>query len=599
MMESPYYYEDKPTKEIMQLAEESDAAACYILAKRYMVGTVILEQNENNAKYWYDKALSNIEHLNIDVIQYKEDVAIWLLENDNIEKAVVVANKISGNDGTAYYYELLFRKTGEEKYREMAIEKYKESLTMDPLQISDVVLQAFTDVELQDLTEICRINTFKCLAELANNSKQKRHFLVGALKENTVDTRERFSRVNDDVLNSFDHAYEERKNKGFISSIQDDSSEEMTDMSFSSIDYNERQFIYFAKDLKSLAGCYDESLPWVFTLDKYPKEIHFSTIGHPLPNTIYIAHPAKRGMYLPIEDAEEELFNDKVRDFRKLARCLGATKIEYHSIKGHSLSGSYLKAVNADIEGGFDRHDVSFGYDNKRSGSHYESVKGERDIVQKFNPTKTPYKPDDVAWLNIDSEWQYIVEDRMEGDLLDYEMHISSKKTMAVSDSRMDEVKLAYKSFIANAHVNYSQQMERSFQREEETEWKINVTFKPLDEFNPKFSENNQATGVLPKNEQKYIDNLNDFLEDDSEITSSERKMLDRIRQSLGVSEERAAELEASLKPQLTEDEQEYLEMYREYAEKGEITEKERRRLDKFADALGISEQRINEIIKF
>ena len=72
--------------------------------------------------------------------------------------------------------------------------------------------------------------------------------------------------------------------------------------------------------------------------------------------------------------------------------------------------------------------------------------------------------------------------------------------------------------------------------------------------------------------------------------------MLDRIRLSLGISEERAQELEASLKPQLTEDEQEYLEMYREYMEKGEITEKERRRLDKFASALDISEERRKEL---
>ena len=93
-----------------------------------------------------------------------------------------------------------------------------------------------------------------------------------------------------------------------------------------------------------------------------------------------------------------------------------------------------------------------------------------------------------------------------------------------------------------------------------------------------------------------YLDSLKDFLEDDAEITPRERKMLDRIRQSLGISEERAAELEASLKPQLTEDEQEYLEMYREYAEKGKILEKERRRLDKFAQALGIESERVKEI---
>lgn len=105
----------------------------------------------------------------------------------------------------------------------------------------------------------------------------------------------------------------------------------------------------------------------------------------------------------------------------------------------------------------------------------------------------------------------------------------------------------------------------------------------------------NSTTLSFSEEEQEYIDTLKEFLSD-SEISERERKMLDRIRKAFGISEKRAAELEASLKPQLTEDEQEYVEMYREYIEKGEITEKERRRLDKFAAALGISEERIKEI---
>lgn len=42
-----------------------------------------------------------------------------------------------------------------------------------------------------------------------------------------------------------------------------------------------------------------------------------------------------------------------------------------------------------------------------------------------------------------------------------------------------------------------------------------------------------------------------------------------------------------------------YLEMYREYAEKGDITEKGRRRLDKFANALGLTNERVKEIETF
>lgn len=98
--------------------------------------------------------------------------------------------------------------------------------------------------------------------------------------------------------------------------------------------------------------------------------------------------------------------------------------------------------------------------------------------------------------------------------------------------------------------------------------------------------------------EQEYLNSIREFLEDEAEISPRERKMLNRIRQSLGISEERAKELEASLNPQLTEDEQEYLDMYHEYAEKGELTEKERRRLDKFAAAMGISAERVKEIEK-
>ena len=71
-------------------------------------------------------------------------------------------------------------------------------------------------------------------------------------------------------------------------------------------------------------------------------------------------------------------------------------------------------------------------------------------------------------------------------------------------------------------------------------------------------SSNNRTSNESSYNEaeQEYLDNIREFLEDDAEITPRERKMLDRIRQKLGISEERAKELEASLsKPKLTEDE--------------------------------------------
>lgn len=616
------YYDDKPTSQIENLAKKSDATACYILGKRYSEGTDILKRDKEKAQYWFDRALSRIKRLNTSVISDKVGLIEWLLENENVQKASDVANSITSNYISAKAYELLYWKTQEEKYREEAIERLKATLSEGILQssyeLSDEKSELLFDGDEKKIKEVedkARIELFNRLAELTiDDSKQKRHYLIGALKENSVDSRKRFNKVDEYVINCFDLAYEEMQEKISEASSQGDLSSDMTDMLFSSIDYNERQFIYFAKNQKALAGCYDESIPWVFTLDKYPKEIQFPAIGHPQPNTIYIAHPAKRGLYLPLENANTELFNDKVRDFERLSQCLGATEISFRSVKGQLVSEEQSKTHNIEVGGDYKEIGGNVGYNNRRDTSRKEGHENQLEKVRRFNPSKYPYVPNDVNWLSTDSEWKSLVKQRLEGNMLHYSMRISSKRTMAVTDTRMDEVKLAFKSFIANAHVNYSQQMEYSFQHEEETEWEINVTFKPLEEFKDIKGEDNIDQHDLntnkasvetmqadlsryTENERKYLDNLQDFFEDDAEITPREHKMLDRIRKSLGISEERAKELEMSLSaPQLTEDEQEYLDMYNDYASKGEITEKERRRLDKFASALGIVEDRIKDI---
>lgn len=96
--------------------------------------------------------------------------------------------------------------------------------------------------------------------------------------------------------------------------------------------------------------------------------------------------------------------------------------------------------------------------------------------------------------------------------------------------------------------------------------------------------------------EQEYFEALQEYLSD-GEISERERKMLERVRKALGISEERAAELEASLQqPKLNDDEMEYLEAYKEYLVDGEIDEKSRKRLEIFRKGLGLSENRAAEI---
>lgn len=96
--------------------------------------------------------------------------------------------------------------------------------------------------------------------------------------------------------------------------------------------------------------------------------------------------------------------------------------------------------------------------------------------------------------------------------------------------------------------------------------------------------------------EQEYLEMFKEYAAD-GEISERDRKMLDKFRSRLGISEDRARELEESFfKLQLTEDEKEYLEMYKEYAADGEISERDRKMLNKMRDRMGISEERAKEI---
>ena len=98
--------------------------------------------------------------------------------------------------------------------------------------------------------------------------------------------------------------------------------------------------------------------------------------------------------------------------------------------------------------------------------------------------------------------------------------------------------------------------------------------------------------------QKEYLEELKTCLSDaEGEISTGERRLLERLRRHLGISEERAAEIENSLKPQLSDEEKEYLEEFKLCLEDGNnISSGERRLLDKLRNSLGISEERAKEI---
>ena len=68
------------------------------------------------------------------------------------------------------------------------------------------------------------------------------------------------------------------------------------------------------------------------------------------------------------------------------------------------------------------------------------------------------------------------------------------------------------------------------------------------------------------------------------------------MRNSLGITEKKAQELEASISTQISSNEKEYLESLKEYLAEGQITERDRRILDRLRKSLNISLERASKL---
>ena len=368
---------------------------------------------------------------------------------------------------------------------------------------------------------------------------------------------------------------------------------------FSNIPFHDRQFFFVTKaGSDSISGCVDEDdiIKYVFTIDQLPKELAFP-VGHPQQNTLYVASPVKKGYYVPYCDAEETFFHEKVDDFIRLSQCLGAMEIAFRSLKGQSIAESFLSSGNYNVGGSMKSNSVSGGYSQKISGNgSYDSSKSV-ELSRKYDPIKYPYCPDDIEWLRFDPSWQSFVKQRLEGNTLEASMRISSTETISSNMNTIKNVKAAFENMMVKVDANYDSEEDNTFSQTESTEWQISVKFKSIRDFTEQSQLPSQKvlSLLLSPAEVKYKEEFLFMLEDGS-IGDAERRLLERKRQKFGVSEERAKLIEESCAPSLSEEEIEYIEIYKDMLKDGEISERRRKILNKEAESLGVPQSRGNEL---
>lgn len=320
-------------------------------------------------------------------------------------------------------------------------------------------------------------------------------------------------------------------------------------------------------------------------------------IGHPINNELYIGHPLIPKKYIPLETYQLELVEDKVREFCEIAQSLGALEItiecqnsnvsDYDSNGTRKMTGDGNYKV---VKGNGNHHDE---YSRHLINELSRSI----NLHQTFCPTSKPFLPENLVWYENEPSWQRLVKQRMSGTLSSHEERIETKKCQMVESHEMREIKGEISSLFASMNLSWDKSDEIKYQVQENTVLSINVQFAPISQL----KDSNASTmhlQQLSQQEQEYIAEVKECLAD-GELGNSERRLLNKLRDKLGIGEERANELEASLsKPQLSEEEQEYVEAYQDAMEDGVISEKERRLLDKLMKINGISEDRAKELEK-
>lgn len=186
----------------------------------------------------------------------------------------------------------------------------------------------------------------------------------------------------------------------------------------------------------------------------------------------------------------------------------------------------------------------------------------------------------------------------MQGGLVEHIEKIETKKSQVIEDSQLQSISAEVKWLFLKANGSWDEKHDSLFEAHDHDILALNVKFAPLNTLlksqEPTTELISEPVSEMSANEKEYFEELQLSYSDDNEISAKERRLLKRLQQTLGITDERAAYLEnICKKPQFTQDELEYLEEYKECIEDdGSISSRSRRLLDKLAVTLCIDSER-------
>lgn len=363
------------------------------------------------------------------------------------------------------------------------------------------------------------------------------------------------------------------------------------------VPYKERKYIMLVEDSK-IKNCAVSGIT-IFKSSNVPDCINFYD-NMPLNNELYVGHPYNPSVYIPYNQAEDILFQDKIQEFCYILQQLGAEEITITSLKGRKINETNNKKEELEVAANAGRFgNASLNIDSSTSNLMDRTSHEQYDVKYVYDPIDMPKVPSETIWYQNQPKWQRLAQSRIDGNTLEYTECISSKLTFFTSSSEKEDIKAKLKVLMANIEGRSYEEEEKQLREETETIWRVSVKFRSKNLLQEKSQSRNTISSTLTYKEKEFLNEVRFCIEDDGIIDNSEQIFLNKTREKLGLTEERAKELKESLlKPQFTENEKEYINALSELMIDGQIPESAQRIVERFRNLYEIDEQRANEIEK-
>ena len=216
----------------------------------------------------------------------------------------------------------------------------------------------------------------------------------------------------------------------------------------------------------------------IFNSSNVPSCINFYD-NMPLNNELYVGHPYNPSVYIPYNQAEDILFQDKIQEFCYILQQLGAEEITITSLKGRKINETNNKkdefglAANAGRFGNASLNIDSSTYNLMDRTSHEQY-----DVKYVYDPIDMPKVPSETIWYQNQPKWQRLAQSRIDGNTLEYTECISSKLTFFTSSSEKEDIKAKLKVLMANIEGRNYEEEEKQLREETETIWRVSVKFR-------------------------------------------------------------------------------------------------------------------------